>query len=293
MSAPSEPLHQELLQVATQMARRRHVSRLLYICDLEFPESLLKPGLRPKLVSAVSNEAQRDALEEAGRPAVLLPDYELGWEDKFRLAITSAAGRGFLRAGDQVVGLVARKPRVPPDILLIARVDRDLAGSAIGDAGDDGVSPATLQAILELALALGFEGWEGHAVGTIFVVGDSARVMESSRQIALNPFQGYSEDERNLANPAVREALRNFATLEGAFVVREDGVVLAAGRYLDPEPQGEIEIPLGLGSRHMAAAAVTKATGAIAVLVSQTTGKVRVFRRGQVVLELTPTRRRT
>ncbi len=294
MNPPPESLHAELLRVAAQMARRRHVARLLYVCDLEFPEALLKRGLRKKLLAAVSNQAQHDALEEARQAVVLLPEYELGWQDKFRLAMVSAVGRGYLELGDQVVGLVARRPRVYPDTLLVTKVERDVAGAAgVAEPRESSIPATVLQPILELALELGFEGWEGHAVGTIFAIGDSPRVMESSRQIALNPFQGYSESERNLADPAVREALRNFATLEGAFVVREDGVVLAAGRYLELEPHEDVDLPLGLGARHMAAALVTKDTSAIAVVVSQASGKVRVFKEGRVVLELTPSHRRT
>ncbi len=294
MNPAPESLSAELLRVAAQMARRRHVARLLYVCDLEFPEALLKRGLRKKLLAAVSNQAQHDALEEARQAVVLLPEYELGWQDKFRLAMVSAVGRGYLELGDQVVGLVARRPRVYPDTLLVTKVERDVAGAAgVAEPRESSIPATVLQPILELALELGFEGWEGHAVGTIFAIGDSPRVMESSRQIALNPFQGYSESERNLADPAVREALRNFATLEGAFVVREDGVVLAAGRYLELEPHEDVDLPLGLGARHRAAALVTKDTSAIAVVVSQASGKVRVFKEGRVVLELTPSHRRT
>jgi DNA integrity scanning protein DisA with diadenylate cyclase activity len=43
----------------------------------------------------------------------------------------------------------------------------------------------------------------------------------------------------------------------------------------------------------MAAALATAATEATAVTVSQSNGKVRVFRAGKVVLDLTPSHRRT
>jgi len=52
------------------------------------------------------------------------------------------------------------------------------------------------------------------------------------------------------------KAIKNFAVLDGAFVIREDGVVLAAGRYLQVG-EGNVELPLGLGARHAAAAAMT------------------------------------
>jgi DNA integrity scanning protein DisA with diadenylate cyclase activity len=116
--------------------------------------------------------------------------------------------------------------------------------------------------------------------------------MENSRPLSLNPFQGYSEDERNMMNPEVRRALRAFTALDGAFVLREDGVVQAAGRYLSFEEK-DLRVPLGLGARHMAAAGITRQTKALAIVVSQTSGTVRVFRQGRAVLELSPRIRRS
>ncbi len=144
---------------------------------------------------------------------------------------------------------------------------------------------------MSLAMAIGHEGFEGHPIGTIFVLGDSTAVMEKSKQLTLNPFQGISEAERNVLDPTIREAIKNFAVLDGAFIIREDGVVLAAGRYLQTE--GKVELPLGLGARHAAAAAITVETKAVAISVSQSSGTVRVFKGGQSVLELQQVARRS
>ena len=46
----------------------------------------------------------------------------------------------------------------------------------------------------------------------------------------------------------------------------------------------------GLGSRHWAAADISKATGAIAIAVSESTGTVRVFQDGMIVLRIEPMR---
>jgi diadenylate cyclase len=141
-------------------------------------------------------------------------------------------------------------------------------------------------------MAIGHEGFEGHPIGTIFVLGDSTAVMEKSKQLTINPFGGISEAERNVLDPGIREALKNFAVLDGAFVIREDGVVLAAGRYLQVGSE-IVNLPLGLGARHSAAAAVTVETRAIAISVSQSSGTVRVFKEGQSVLELQQVARRS
>ena len=47
----------------------------------------------------------------------------------------------------------------------------------------------------------------------------------------------------------------------------------------------------GLGSRHFAGAAISKNTKAIAVVVSQSNGTVRIFQDGEVVLRIEPLQR--
>jgi diadenylate cyclase len=156
----------------------------------------------------------------------------------------------------------------------------------------DEFNSQVVDAMIQLALQIGQEGFEGHAVGTIITIGDHNNVMEKSRQLTLNPFQGISESERNVLDPRIREAIKNFSVLDGAFVIREDGVVLAAGRYLSAADD-EVKIPLGLGARHAAAAGITASTKCIALVVSQTSGAVRLFKEGNIVLELHQTARRT
>jgi DNA integrity scanning protein DisA with diadenylate cyclase activity len=150
-----------------------------------------------------------------------------------------------------------------------------------------------VDAIIQLALQIGQDGFEGHPIGTIICIGDHNVVLEKSRQLTINPFQGLAEVERNVLDPKIREAIKNFSVLDGAFIMREDGVVLSAGRYLSPLSDDNVKIPLGLGARHAAAASITATTGCIALVVSQTSGAVRLFKEGNIVLELHQTARRT
>jgi diadenylate cyclase len=175
----------------------------------------------------------------------------------------------------------------------VVTVGEEVRDGSFGFLQAQGVSAGVFDSLFDLAVRIGVEGWEGRPVGALFVVGDSSSVMEKSRQLTLNPFQGYSEDERNIMNPDVRHALHAFAVLDGAFVMREDGVVLAAGRYLNFDDRKDVEVPLGLGARHMAAAGISRDSTAIAIVVSQTSGSVRVFRNGKVALELAPRVRRS
>ena len=77
------------------------------------------------------------------------------------------------------------------------------------------------------------------------------------------------------------------AKLDGAFVLRGDGFIQTAGVFLTA-PTTEVSVPRGLGARHLTAAAVTANTNATAVVVSSTDGDVRVFSRGELVLQVDP-----
>ena len=155
----------------------------------------------------------------------------------------------------------------------------------------DEFNSQVVDALIQLTLQIGQEGFEGHPIGTIITIGDHNNVLEKSRQLTINPFQGLSEAERNVLDPKIREAIKNFSVLDGAFVIREDGVVLSAGRYLSASDE-QVKIPLGLGARHAASAQITSSTNCIALVVSQTSGAVRLFKGGEIVLELHQTARR-
>jgi DNA integrity scanning protein DisA with diadenylate cyclase activity len=148
------------------------------------------------------------------------------------------------------------------------------------------VTPTVFERLLTLASELGLEGREGRPVGTIFVVGDSDRVLAQSHQLVINPFHGYPETERNILDPRLEETVKEFSAIDGAFVIRGDGVLLSAGRYLAPHSKLEENLPQGLGTRHEAAAAITMTTSAIALCVSQSTGTISIFKQGRLITDI-------
>jgi diadenylate cyclase len=293
---PTGKAQLDVVKAAVALATKTHIDHLLYVGDLPLPEEVFrgKPSARKKLVQAVVGPSQRSVIEGEGIPVLPLPDYDLGRPEKLKIALVSGIARGIYKEGDVVLGLLARKPAALPDSIFIVTVGQEEGdGGSFGFLQAESVSAGVMDALIELAVSIGVEGWEGRPIGALFVVGDSNTVMEKSKQLTLNPFQGYSEDEKNIMNPDVRHALHAFAVLDGAFVVREDGVVVAAGRYLNFDEAEEVDIPLGLGARHMAAAGISRDSESIAIVVSQTSGSVRVFRRGKVALELAPRARRS
>ena len=285
----------DIIRAAIGLIRKPSVDHLLYVGDRLLPDEVFrgKPAARKKLVQAVVSPTQRAVVEAAGITVLPLPEYDLDRPERLKIALVSGIARGIYKEGDVVVGLLARKPASMPDSILVVTVGQEEDDGSFGFLQADGVSAGVMDALIDLAISVGVEGWEGRPVGALFVIGDSNKVMEKSRQLTLNPFQGYSEDEKNIMNPDVRHALHAFAVLDGAFIVREDGVVVAAGRYLNFGDEKDVDVPLGLGARHMAAAGISRDTEAIAIVVSQTSGSVRVFRRGKAALELAPRMRRS
>jgi DNA integrity scanning protein DisA with diadenylate cyclase activity len=141
--------------------------------------------------------------------------------------------------------------------------------------------------VVDLAVEIGRDGRESKKVGTLFVVGQHRKVLEMSHEAIHDPFKGYPKKERMISNPRVRESVKELAQIDGAFVVASDGCVMGAGRMLDA-PATDLTLSKGLGARHWAAAAISKSTKAIAIAVSESTGTVRLFQGGSVVLRIEP-----
>jgi diadenylate cyclase len=287
-------LDREFLRSILTLAARPAVDKLMMVTDLPLSRDDLRGRpLKKKLIYAVSEEQLAQTLRKAGYVCVTVPPYDYSRIEKVKVALVAAVTANALKDGEDVLCLTGRTGSRLPDTVVRLQIGRGFEEKASIDTQGLGAefSSQVVEALVSLAMAIGHEGFEGHPIGTIFVLGDSTSVMEKSKQLTLNPFQGISEAERNVLDPTIREAIKNFAVLDGAFIIREDGVVLAAGRYLQTE--GKVELPLGLGARHAAAAAITVETNAVAISVSQSSGTVRVFKGGQSVLELQQVARRS
>jgi diadenylate cyclase len=145
---------------------------------------------------------------------------------------------------------------------------------------------SVLEPTLELALEIAREGREGRRIGTLFTVGRAEAVLSASRALILDPLAGHVPARTHISDPNLRGTIKELAQLDGAFVISETGTVVAACRYLDASVE-HIDLPLGLGSRHLAGASVSQRHGAVAIVVSES-GVVRVFHRGQIEATLIP-----
>jgi hypothetical protein len=143
-----------------------------------------------------------------------------------------------------------------------------------------------LRSTLELALEIAREGREGRRIGTLFTVGHADAVLASSRALILDPLAGHAPARTHITDPDLRGTVKELAQLDGAFVIAQSGAVVAACRYLDASAE-QVELPLGLGSRHLVAASMSQRLDIVAIVVSES-GVVRVFYRGRIEATLIP-----
>ncbi len=206
---------------------------------------------------------------------------------QLRSAMLVALSRAVISFNDRICCVGGMTGSNQFDTLVVVDVEREFQMLLTGHAdllpGD--VKPEVLERIIGVATELAVEGREGRPVGCLFVLGDTAKVEKLTKPLVLNPFFGYKEEDRNILNPFMDETVKEFSSIDGAFIIRGDGVVVSAGSLIQAT-DSDHALPSGLGSRHAAAAAISVATQCIAIVVSSSTGQVTLFRRG-VMLPLT------
>ncbi|MEK6531417.1 MAG: diadenylate cyclase [Deltaproteobacteria bacterium] len=240
------------------------------------------------ITQSPETEAALDGLRKEFKAIVRLPKARLTRMGYLKLSLIMCITEGLIRGKDKIISVTGACGSGALDTMMVLDVDKETeVFSAMGNIRGlfRHIRPAVLEAALSIAIELSSEGREGRSVGATFVIGDHEKVLGLSRPLIMNPFKGYAEDLRNILNHDMRESIKEYALLDGAFVVREDGVVMSAGVHLDAALEDEGLTP-GLGCRHMAAAGITDVTDAAAITISGSTGIVRIFRKGRVVVEI-------
>jgi mannitol/fructose-specific phosphotransferase system IIA component (Ntr-type) len=206
--------------------------------------------------------------------------------DRAKLGLLLAAARGLVDHRSDVVCVTGQQGQ-PLDSIAITAPAAHFA-AVLGERDEPGVAnipPAVILRVLSLAMEIATEGREAAPVGTMFVLGDTRQVMRRAQQLILNPFHGFSRRLRNVLDPSLTETIKEFALLDGAFIIHADGTALTAGTYLAPHA-AVADLLGGLGARHQTAAAITAETQAISITVSQSTGTVSLFQNGAIALTL-------
>jgi DNA integrity scanning protein DisA with diadenylate cyclase activity len=278
------PIVKAAVDVAKAASARVLFVYVSAVDDLAALQAAVKPPTRLILVCRDAQEELR--AKDASAEVLTVPAFNLTRMGQIKMATLMAFSQQLLKAGDVFVfltGVIGHGI----DTLVTMRVgeEYELVQSVGQPSLTERIKPAVFQKVLTLALELAQEGREGKPVGALFVVGDYREVQKYCVEGRINPFKGYTEKERNILDDSMRETVKEMAKLDGAFVIKGNGVIVSGGTTLRPALAGE-ELPQGLGARHSAAAAITASTKSISISLSESTGTVRVWRLGAMITEI-------
>lgn len=283
----------DLLAAAKSLAAQDGASSVVLLAERSYNFREIQKELGDICLIVASDKP--DVIEAAQKDDVnMVPLLEEPETRQLQLisALLEAIADELLKSGDTIIALYAAYEREVLDTLSVIDLSEHLTRLTSRDLQrlETTVPLETLRLVVNLAVEIGKEGREGKAVGALFVVGNHRKVLAQSHEQIHDPFKGYNKKERELRKARVRESVKELAQIDGAFVVSAEGHVEAAGRILDAPAEG-LTLSKGLGARHWAAAAISKTTNAIAIAVSESTGTVRIFKDGEVVLRIEPIER--
>jgi DNA integrity scanning protein DisA with diadenylate cyclase activity len=290
LRAELTPVLRRMFSGVRAVAEDLNIPSVLVVSDVAYDFRQMAVELSPHklLVASHLPDVQLAATEDGVMLVPLLHEPQTR-QVQVSQALLEAIADDHLQTGSRVLAVYAAFDRDNLDTISIINLSEHLTKLTSRDLQrlETQVPLPTLRRVVDLAVEIGREGREGKPVGTLFVVGNHRRVMELSHEQVHDPFRGYQKKDRMISNPRVRESIKELAQIDGAFVIASDGCVIAGGRILDAPATG-LTLSKGLGARHWAAAAISKATNAVAIAVSESTGTVRLFQDGSVVLRIEP-----
>lgn len=242
---------------------------------------------REKLIVVTSNKSRFDSDDKRIDACIEAPSFRASRTGQIKIGILLALSRDLIKPEDNVVCLSGNPGNGSFDTILALDIEKEYEFflTTTHSILPADIKPEVLERVLGLAAELSVEGREGKPTGAMFVIGDTNTVNQQVRQLIMNPFRGYSETERNILDPALTETIKEFCSMDGAFIITGDGILLSAGSYLRPIAEIDL-LPGGLGARHAAAAGITASTKSLAVTVSESTGMVTLFKSGRILMTL-------
>lgn len=282
-------VNKTMIESAIKLAKEVRAGCVLVCVDVRSELADLPDDIR-KSVNFILVMAESEEMPEklAGIAKKLdVPSVNLTRVGKIKIAIAKGIVSGLFKKGDKIVCLSGVPKFGYADSIFFIDVGREFEILTSDDINDvvEAVQPEVFNAMLNIACELAAQGRESRKVGTIFVLGDDEKVMQLSRQMIINPFKGYSEVDRNILNPELEETIKELSAIDGAFIIDANGAIVTAGRHLSAALDSK-DFPPGLGSRHIAAAGITNVTKAVAMVISQSTGNVSVFKNGKLFVTI-------
>lgn len=281
-----------MLETAGTLALQTGADALLVLLDGQTDWEKLRqaiPAGITQVIVAADLEEDLQGAETRGLLPLPLNKEKSPLLERLQNALLEAVADGFLKANGDVIAVYSGFEFQKIDSISHIRLDDRLRRLTSRDLQrlESSVPLKSLKTVIDLASQIGREGREGKKVGTIFVVGDTRRVLQHCKDSGFDPLRGYKREMRNLFDAKVREDIKEIAQMDGAFVVSPDGII-EKSRQIIEVAHADLTLSKGLGARHWAGAAISQITKAIGIVVSQSTGTVRLFQNGETVLRIEP-----
>ena len=199
--------------------------------------------------------------------------------------LMEAIGKRYIQKGDLLVCVMDGSVGMGyKSMMFVFEVDKILFKIGTHNLSQE-INPNVMETVIEIALELAKEGREERRIGTAFIIGDKSEILKYTKQLIINPFTAYPDTAKNILDPMLRETVKEFSQLDGVFIINKDGTIISCGTYLDIDT-GDIDLYHGLGTKHRSCAALTKDVNCVAVVISQSGGKITVFKEGKAVMRL-------
>ena len=281
-----------MIRAAVDLMAQRNADALLLLLEgsTDWKKvSLMAAETDKPIIVAVDSADDLEGAAESGLKPLALNKEKAPLLERLQHALLEAAADEFIRTNGEVIAVYSGFQQGRLDSISHLQLDERMRRLTSRDLQmlESSVPLKTVKTVVDLAVQIGREGREGKPVGTLFVVGDTRKVIEHANDSGVDPFRGYNKKHRNLLDAKVQDDAKEIAQLDGAFVVGSDGVIERSRQMLEVSHE-DLKMTKGLGARHWAAAAISRKTKAISVVVSQSTGTVRLYQNGHLVIRIEP-----
>lgn len=288
---PSENRESRLLaNHCFELARTLSITKLLVFAESVLDQRYLVENKGEETIILLTKDKKRIREEFLPHCSVVsLPGQDLSRSEQFELGLLIAVLQNMVEYDETVLCMTGLVGSLRLDNLLITNLLRDnkwFQKHTYEKIPKEVLRSQEFFRLLDISLHLAKQGREGKKVGTIFVLGDYTKFDKYLKQLVLNPFKGHPKKDRNIHDNDFFETIREFTSLDGAFVVDNAGVVEKAGTYLNPPASKDTSMLKGFGARHAAAASLTAVTDALTIAVSESASTVSVFFGGSLILQL-------
>ena len=187
------PQLQHLLDTAARLLVETTSEAILFLVEQRLDWARVREVTGTALVLvAAADEADVAGATDHGLRAVTLDVGGLPVHERLAQALLECVAAEMVPPEAQVVAVYSGFEAGVIDSVSVLRLEEHLGQLTVRDLRsiETKVPLETLKLVVDLAVEIGREGREGKPVGTLFIVGDSRKVMQSSHSAGFDPVRG-------------------------------------------------------------------------------------------------------